>query len=192
MRGIWLFGFIACFASNAASNEAVAERPNVIVVMTDDQGYPELSVHGNPVLQTPHLDSLYDESLRLTDYHVAPMCTPTRGQLLTGIDAARNGAINVSSGRALLRPEIPTIANYFGDAGYATGVFGKWHLGANYPFRPQDRGFQESVWYPPRPFPLFQAIGATTILMTSIFTTAQKNSFRVTAPMCFLLKQRRS
>ncbi|MDA7975465.1 MAG: sulfatase-like hydrolase/transferase, partial [Pirellulales bacterium] len=120
VRGIWLFGFIACFASNAASNEAVAERPNVIVVMTDDQGYPELSVHGNPVLQTPHLDSLYDESLRLTDYHVAPMCTPTRGQLLTGIDAARNGAINVSSGRALLRPEIPTIANYFGDAGYAT------------------------------------------------------------------------
>ena len=96
VRGIWLFGFITCFASNAASNEAVAERPNVIVVMTDDQGYPELSVHGNPVLQTPHLDSLHDESLRLTDYHVAPMCTPTRGQLLTGIDAARNGAINVS------------------------------------------------------------------------------------------------
>ena len=153
VRGIWLFGFIACFASNAASKEAVAERPNVIVVMTDDQGYPELSVHGNPVLQTPHLDSLYDESLRLTDYHVAPMCTPTRGQLLTGIDAARNGAINVSSGRALLRPEIPTIANYFGDAGYATGVFGKWHLGANYPFRPQDRGFQESVWYPSSSIP---------------------------------------
>ena len=148
VRGKWLFGFIACFAWNVACDEVVAERPNVIVVMTDDQGYPELSVHGNPVLQTPHLDSLHDESLRLTDYHVAPMCTPTRGQLLTGIDAARNGAINVSSGRALLRPEIPTIANYFGDAGYATGVFGKWHLGANYPFRPQDRGFQESVWYP--------------------------------------------
>ena len=71
VRGIWLFGFIACLASNAASNEAVAERPNVIVVMTDDQGYPELSVHGNPVLQTPHLDSLHDESLRLTDYHLS-------------------------------------------------------------------------------------------------------------------------
>ena len=76
------------------------------------------------------------------------MCTPTRGQLLTGLDAARNGAVNVSSGRALLRPENPTMANYFGVAGYSTGVFGKWHLGANYPYRPQDRGFQESVWYP--------------------------------------------
>ena len=128
-------------------------RPNVLVVMTDDQGYPELSVHGNPVLQTPHLDKLHGQSIRLSDYHVSPMCTPTRGQLLTGLDAARNGAANVSSGRALLRPEIPTMANYFGDAGYATGVFGKWHLGANYPFRPQDRGFQESVWYPSSSIP---------------------------------------
>lgn len=132
---------------------ALLARPNVLVVMTDDQGYPELSVHGNPVLQTPHLDRLHGESLRLIDYHVAPMCTPTRGQLLTGIDAARNGAVNVSSGRALLRPEIPTMANYFGDAGYATGMFGKWHLGANYPYRPHDRGFQESVWYPSSSIP---------------------------------------
>ena len=136
-----------------ALSTLAASVPNIILIMTDDQGYPELSVHGNPVLQTPHLDSLYDESLRLTDYHVAPMCTPTRGQLLTGIDAARNGAANVSSGRALLRPEIPTMANYFGDAGYTTGVFGKWHLGANYPFRPQDRGFEESVWYPSSSIP---------------------------------------
>ncbi len=128
-------------------------RPNVLIVMTDDQGYPEISAHGNPVLKTPHLDRLHGESIRLTDFHVAPMCTPTRGQLLTGIDAGRNGAVNVSSGRALLRPEIPTIANHFGEAGYATGVFGKWHLGANLPFRPQDRGFQESVWYPSSSIP---------------------------------------
>jgi len=128
-------------------------QPNVLIVMTDDQGYPELSVHGNPVLQTPHLDKLHGQSLRLTDYHVSPMCTPTRGQLLTGIDAARNGAANVSSGRALLRPEIPIMADTYGEAGYATGVFGKWHLGANYPYRPQDRGFQESVWYPSSSIP---------------------------------------
>lgn len=132
----------------------VAEtKPNVLIIMTDDQGYPELSVHGNPVLQTPNLDKLHGQSLRLTDYHVTPMCTPTRGQLLTGIDAARNGAANVSSGRALLRTEIPTMANYFGDAGFTTGIFGKWHLGANYPFRPQDRGFQESVWFPSSSIP---------------------------------------
>ena len=128
-------------------------KPNVLIIMTDDQGYPEISAHGNPVLQTPNLDRLHGQSLRLSDYHVAPMCTPTRGQLLTGLDAARNGAVNVSSGRALIRQEVPIMANYFGDAGYSTGVFGKWHLGANYPYRPQDRGFQESVWYPSSSIP---------------------------------------
>ena len=127
---------------------AVLARPNVIVVMTDDQGYPELSVNGNPILETPNLDRLHGQSLRLEDYHVSPMCTPTRGQLMTGLDPARNGAINVSSGRALLRPEIPIMANFFGDAGYQTGIFGKWHLGANYPFRPEDRGWHETVWFP--------------------------------------------
>jgi len=128
-------------------------KPNVLIIMTDDQGYPEISAHGNPVLQTPNLDRLHEQSLRLSDYHVAPMCTPTRGQLLTGLDAARNGAVNGSSGRALIRQEVPIMANYFGDAGYSTGVFGKWHLGANYPYRPQDRGFQESVWYPSSSIP---------------------------------------
>ena len=67
-------------------------RPNVILVMTDDQGYPELSAHGNPVLNTPFLDKLHAQSLRFTDYHASPMCTPTRGSLMTGLDPARNGA----------------------------------------------------------------------------------------------------
>ena len=136
------------FLVSAISLQSLFARPNVIIVMTDDQGYPELSVHGNPILKTPHLDRLHGESLRLEDYHVSPMCAPTRGQLMTGLDAARNGAINVSSGRALLRPELSTMANFFGDAGYKTGLFGKWHLGANYPFRPEDRGFDETVWFP--------------------------------------------
>jgi len=130
---------ICCFAALIFATMALAKQPNIIVVMTDDQGYPELSVNGNPILKTPHLDHLHSESLRLEDYHVSPMCAPTRGQLMTGLDAARNGAINVSSGRGLLRPEVPIIANFFGDAGYATGLFGKWHLGSNYPFRPEDR-----------------------------------------------------
>jgi arylsulfatase A-like enzyme len=73
------------------------------------------------------------------------MCTPTRGQLLTGIDAARNGAVNVSSGRTLLRADLPTLADLFRANGYATGMFGKWHLGDNYPYRPQDRGFEHVV-----------------------------------------------
>ncbi len=130
-----------------AFSAAAASRPNVILVMTDDQGYGDLSAHGNPVLKTPHLDRLHDQSLRLTDFHVAPMCTPTRGQLMTGVDALRNGAMNVSSGRTLLRREFPTMAEVFRDSGYRTAMFGKWHLGDNYPYRPQDRGFEESVWH---------------------------------------------
>jgi arylsulfatase A-like enzyme len=116
--------------------------------MTDDQGYGELSVHGNPILKTPNLDQLHSESIRLTDFHVAPMCTPTRGQLLTGIDAVRNGSVNVSSGRTLLDPGIKTVADIFTANGYTTGIFGKWHLGDNYPFRPSDRGFQQTLWFP--------------------------------------------
>lgn len=125
-----------------------ADQPNVIVVMTDDQGYGDLSCHGNPVFTTPHLDNLHAESIRLTDFHVAPMCTPTRGQFLTGRDAARNAAINVSSGRTLLRADLPTLADEFAGAGYRTGLFGKWHLGDTYPYRPEDRGFEETLWFP--------------------------------------------
>lgn len=124
------------------------EKPNVILVITDDQGYGELSCHGNPVLKTPALDLFHGISVRLTDYHVAPMSAPTRGQLLTGLDAARNGAVNVSSGRSLLRADLPTMADIFSANGYNTGIFGKWHLGDNYPFRPEDRGFKETVWFP--------------------------------------------
>ena len=116
--------------------------------MTDDQGFGDLGCHGNPVACTPHLDALYAESVRLTDFHVAPMCTPTRGQLLTGLDAARNGAVNVSGGRALLRSDLPTLADHFRSAGYRTGLFGKWHLGDTWPYRPQDRGFDEALWFP--------------------------------------------
>jgi arylsulfatase A-like enzyme len=122
-------------------------KPNVILVLTDDQGYGDLSCHGNPVLKTPYLDKLHDESVRLTDFHVAPMCTPTRGELLTGRDALRNGAYCVCSGRTFIRKDIPTIAEIFAAAGYRTGIFGKWHLGDNYPHRPQDRGFQEAVYH---------------------------------------------
>lgn len=125
-----------------------AAAPNVIIILTDDQGYGDLGCHGNPVARTPHLDALHGCSSHLVDFHVAPMCTPTRGQLLTGLDAARNGAANVSSGRTLLRADLPTLADRFRERGYGTGLFGKWHLGDNFPFRPQDRGFDETLWFP--------------------------------------------
>jgi arylsulfatase A-like enzyme len=129
-------------------NFAFSQKPNVIIVMTDDQGIGEFSYYGNPIAKTPNVDKLANESIRMEQFHVAPMCTPTRGQLMSGLDAFRNNAVNVSSGRSLLRADIKTVANYFQEAGYRTALFGKWHLGDNYPFRPSDRGFEETLWFP--------------------------------------------
>ncbi len=141
--------FIGCQEhSSDYSEQSLEQSPNVIIIITDDQGYGDISAHGNPILKTPYLDKLHKQSIRLTDFHVAPMCTPTRAQLLTGLDAVRTGAVNVSSGRSLLRRDMKTMADYFSESGYATAIFGKWHLGDNYPFRPEDRGFQETLWFP--------------------------------------------
>ena len=123
------------------------ERPNVIVVLSDDQGYGDFSCHGNPVLKTPALDKLFRESVRFSNFHVAPLCTPTRGQLLTGLDAMDNKAMTVLTGRNLLRRDLIAMPAIFRYNGYATGMFGKWHLGDNYPDRPMDRGFQKSIWH---------------------------------------------
>jgi arylsulfatase A-like enzyme len=123
-------------------------KPNILIVLTDDQGYGDLSCHGNPVLKTPNTDRLHAESVRFTDFHVAPMCTPTRCQLMTGLSSLVGGACAVDGGRAMMRREHPTMAEIFGAAGYRTGLFGKWHLGDNYPYRPEDRGFQEAVHHP--------------------------------------------
>ena len=122
---------------------AAPDRPNVLIVLSDDHGYGDISAHGHPFLKTPNMDKLYAESVRFTDFHVAPMCSPTRGQLMTGVDAMKNGCTAVFAGRSMVREEIPMLPNYFADAGYATGIFGKWHMGDSYPYRPQDRGFQE-------------------------------------------------
>ncbi|MAS97295.1 MAG: N-acetylgalactosamine-4-sulfatase [Verrucomicrobiales bacterium] len=120
-----------------------ASPPNVVIVITDDQGYGDLSCHGNPVLKTPNLDSLAAESVRLDDYHVAPTCSPTRCAFLTGHWTNRTGVWHTIMGRSMLRENEVTMGQIFKDNGYATGMFGKWHLGDNYPFRPEDRGFTE-------------------------------------------------
>ncbi len=119
------------------------KRPNVVFVITDDQGYGDLGCHGNPILKTPNLDQLHRESVRLTDYHVAPTCSPTRAALQSGHWTNRTGAWHTIMGRSMLRENEPTIGQVFRDAGYETGMFGKWHLGDNYPFRPEDRGYTE-------------------------------------------------
>ena len=120
-------------------------RPNVILVMTDDQGYADLGCTGNPWIQTPNIDAFHDVSFRCADFHVSPLCTPTRGGIMSGHYPVRNGAWATCWGRSILRRDEVTMADVFADSGYATGMFGKWHLGDNYPYRPQDRGFQRVV-----------------------------------------------
>ncbi len=119
------------------------KRPNVILVMTDDQGYGDLGCHGNPYLKTPNLDKFYEESVRLTNFHVSPTCSPTRAALMTGKYNLRTGVWHTVMGRSFLRRDERTMADAFKDKGYNTAIFGKWHLGDNYPYRPGDRGFDE-------------------------------------------------
>ena len=122
--------------------EPAPQKPNIILIMPDDQGYGDLAVHGHPLLQTPNLDALHNESLRLTDFHVDPTCSPTRAALLTGRYSTRTGVWHTIMGRSILDPDEKTLAEYLKGAGYQTGIFGKWHLGENYPSRPQDQGFE--------------------------------------------------
>lgn len=138
----WFCAITALLALTAAQ---AAERPNVIFLLADDLGYGDLGAHGHPRLKTPNLDRLRTKSIRFTDHHVAPMGTPARGELMTGISAFRNGASDVAQGRNPVRRELPLMPQFFKDRGYATAHFGQWHLGDDYPFRPQDRGFDLSL-----------------------------------------------
>jgi len=138
IRRLCLLALILPFAATV-----VAAPPNVVIVITDDQGYGDLSCHGNPVLKTPQIDQLHAESVRLKDYHVSPTCSPTRSAFLTGHWTNRTGVWHTIMGRSMLRENEVTMGQVFQDAGYATGMFGKWHLGDNYPYRPEDRGYSE-------------------------------------------------
>ena len=130
---------MVCLALSAGAGAS----PNIIVVVTDDQGYGDLSCHGNPHLKTPHLDALRDESTSLDRFFVSPTCAPSRAALLTGKHEFAVGVSHTILGRSLLRPGVPTLPEIMREAGYATGIFGKWHLGDAYPCRPEDRGFEE-------------------------------------------------
>ncbi|HOD81684.1 MAG: Arylsulfatase [Planctomycetes bacterium ADurb.Bin126] len=126
-----------------AAGELPRKSPNVILVMTDDQGYGDLHCLGNQEIQTPNLDKLHGQSVRLRDFHVAPTCSPTRAGLMTGRSCNRTGVWHTIMGRSILRRDEVTMAQAFAAGGYRTAIFGKWHLGDNYPSRPQDKGFQE-------------------------------------------------
>lgn len=121
----------------------LGDRPNVIVILADDQGWGDLSLHGHPTIQTPHLDQIAREGARFDRFYVQPVCSPTRAEFLTGRYHLRGGVRGVSRGYERLSLQEETIAEVFRAAGYGTGSFGKWHSGTQYPYHPNGRGFDE-------------------------------------------------
>jgi len=120
-------------------------QPNVILIMTDDQGYGDVGIHGNAQIRTPNMDRIAGEGVRLEQFHVCPVCSPTRASLMTGRYNYRTRAIDTYIGRSMMDPDETTIAEIMSAKGYRTGIFGKWHLGDNYPLRAMDQGFDESL-----------------------------------------------
>lgn len=138
--------FLLCCLA-VAPLSAEDRKPNVILVITDDQGYGDIAAHGNKMIKTPHLDSLHSRSIRLTDFHVDPTCSPTRSALMTGRYSTRTGVWHTIMGRSIMEGKELTLAEIFKANGYSTGMYGKWHLGDNYPCRPQDQGFEETFYH---------------------------------------------
>ncbi len=116
-------------------------QPNIILILTDDQGYGDCGRHGHPLLKTPNIDRLYDESVRFDNFYVSPSCSPTRAALLTGMHEFRNGVTHTINPRANLNPEATILPQMLKTAGYKTGFIGKWHLGQGEGLSPEDRGF---------------------------------------------------
>lgn len=131
---IFVFSAFSCFA---------ATKPNVIVFLTDDQGWGDLSLNGNTDLSTPNIDSLANDGASFEHFFVCPVCSPTRAEFLTGRYHVRGGVYSTSAGGERLDLDEVTIADTFRSAGYTTGAFGKWHNGMQYPYHPNGRGFDE-------------------------------------------------
>lgn len=123
------------------------QKPNIILILTDDQDYFSMGFYGNPEIDTPNLDAFARESLEMGRFYVSPLCSPTRASLLTGRSHQRTGILHTSRGATRLADDEVTLAEILSGAGYRTGIFGKWHLGDNYPSRPQDQGFQETFFH---------------------------------------------
>jgi arylsulfatase len=141
---VWLGAFVALLLPDCCpANADAPKRPNVVFILTDDQGYGDLSCHGNPVLKTPNLDRLHAEGVRFTDCHVSPTCSPTRAALMTGRHEFKSGVTHTILERERLSLKATTLPQVLRSAGYTTGIFGKWHLGDEDDRQPGRRGFDE-------------------------------------------------
>lgn len=129
----------------AADTPVPVAKPNIVFVLIDDMGYGDLSCHGNPVFQTPNMDRLHAESVRFTDFCVSATCSPTRAALMTGRHEFKSGVTHTTGGRERMALDAVTLPQLLKVAGYTTGIFGKWHLGARGEYRPERRGFDVSV-----------------------------------------------
>ncbi|WP_139959445.1 arylsulfatase [Flavicella sediminum] len=141
-----LFSFVSC-KEKEGKTAGEKKKPNIVFVITDDQGYGDLGHTGNPIIKTPTIDKFATESVSLTNYHVGTTCAPTRAGLLTGRNCNRNGVWHTIMGASMLNREEVTMADVLQQSGYKTGMFGKWHLGDNHPFRPYERGFDEAFYH---------------------------------------------
>lgn len=134
----------ACSSESQKTEGLTGSRPNIILVMTDDQGMGDITALGNPLINTPNLDRFYGLSTRFTEFHVSPTCAPTRAALLSGRHEFRNGVTHTIRERERMALSTTTIAEVLRDAGYETGIFGKWHLGDEDEYQPYNRGFTET------------------------------------------------
>ena len=132
----------ASLAWTACRPASSARPPNILVILTDDQGWGDLSLHGNPDLRTPRLDALARSGARFDRFYVNPLCSPTRAAFLTGRDSLRGGVWGVTRGKETLRAEETTLAEILRAAGYRTAMAGKWHNGEHYPYSPEGQGFE--------------------------------------------------
>jgi arylsulfatase A-like enzyme len=142
---IFCFSLLLLLFPARISASEPARKPNLIIVITDDQGYGDLGCHGNPWINTPALDEFANEAVSFTNFHVSTTCSPTRGALMTGRHTNRLNVFHTIAGRSLLFEDEVILPQVLEANGYYCGMFGKWHLGDNYPFRPEDRGFHEVV-----------------------------------------------
>ena len=145
MRGFDINKIILLLILFISCTKQVEQKPNIILIITDDQGYGDIGYNGNPHIKTPNLDLLATNSMRFNNFYVSPVCAPTRSSLLTGRYSLRTGVTDTYNGGAMMSNDETTLAEILKENNYQTGIFGKWHLGDNYPFRPTDQGFHESL-----------------------------------------------